>query len=112
MDYFAQQRKNFLPRCWVIRGQPEPLLLGSFAPPRSPLRCFKRLPKVSRRALDLAVVWLGYLADMYRVVILEEHLENTEVPVELEAVVDHIEESARIVLRDRSCGLLAADPFA
>jgi hypothetical protein len=49
---------------------------------------------------------------MYRVVILEEHLENTEVPVELEAVVDHIEESASIVLRDRSCGLLAADPFA
>jgi hypothetical protein len=37
-------------------------------------------------------------------VVLDEHLENTEVPVELEAVVNHIRDTAGIVL--------AANPLA
>ena len=44
-------------------------------------------------------------------VVLEDHLSDTEIPVELEAVIDHVREAAGIVLGDPSPVVLTIDPF-
>src|SRR5829696_6021261 len=103
-------RGLWTPRKHSCRSLTQALLLHPLDPLRPPLRCLEGLAKICPRPLYLAVLEVDDLAGIYPVAaILESHLHNAEIPADHVAVVDHVRQAARIVLKDATCVVLAAD---
>lgn len=93
-------REHYFLLSWVTRVPKVSL------PLRSPLGRFEGPGEVPRRALDLAVLNVDYLAHVHAVaIVVERHLDDSQVTVYLVARVDQVQ-YAWIVI-DGSRGLLA-----